>query len=179
MSRFSWPATPCWPKGSPAKCRRGTRSPLSHLPLPAGFTPGPLTGNIALAEHSGVSGWAMDELHRGIPVALEIIADGRVLATALADHRRPDLEMAGLGNGSCGFAVRFAHPLPADRNHILSIRRIGDGADVPGSPLLLRKPLAAPELLAAITSPEAGAGSEFGAADIAAGIDRLLQSRLS
>ncbi len=144
---------------------------MVRIAAPLGFTPGPLIGNIARADHSGVAGWAMDELHPTVPVALEVIADGGVIALALADRRRPDLEMAGLGDGRCGFAIRFVCPLPASRDQVLQVRRAEDAAAVPGSPLLLRRPQAAPEALAAMPQPGADAAA------LAQGIERLLQAR--
>jgi hypothetical protein len=148
-----------------------------NIAAPSGFAFGPLTGNIAHADHAGVAGWAMDTLHPGMPVALEVIVGGRVVARALADRRRPDLEMAGLGDGRCGFDIRFARKLPAGRDHVLLIRRADDAADVPGSPLLLRRPLAAVDVLAAILLHDGDVGIAE-AERLAEGLERLLQARV-
>jgi hypothetical protein len=101
------------------------------------LAPGALRGDIAGCDHEGASGWALDATTPTAPVRLEILVDGIPLARTRADLRRPDLEMAGLGDGRCGFAVRFAPALPRNRAHIVQIRRAGDGAELPGSPLLL------------------------------------------
>lgn len=103
----------------------------------AGLVPGPMDGNIAQCGRNGVSGWVID-LHAPLAtISLEVRANGVVMAHALADLRRPDLEMAGLGAGRCGFAVQFRHPLAADRDHLLHVRRASDDTDIPGSPLIL------------------------------------------
>jgi len=75
-----------------------------------------------------------------LPIPLEIRANGTLIAHTLADLARPDLQMAGLGTGSCAFAVTFRQPLPANRDHLLHARRATDGTDIPGSPMILPRP---------------------------------------
>jgi hypothetical protein len=52
-----------------------------------------------------IEGWAYDPACPGIPVALELHAGGAVLAQALANRYRPDLDRAGLAGGSCAFSI--------------------------------------------------------------------------
>ena len=150
-------------EGVPCEGRPGWQaSGLAALPAPAGFVAGALTGNIAVADQQGVAGWAMDTRNPSVPVLLEVRVGGRLLGRVLADQRRPDLEMAGLGDGRCGFALRFARPLAGDRDHLLEIGR--EGAAMPGSPLLLRRPRASERLWEG-----GGMGAE--------GVEQLLQAR--
>jgi hypothetical protein len=95
-------------------------------------------GHIAEVSTHEVAGWALDD--SGAPVALEVVAEGLVIARGVADMFRPDLAMAGLGEGRCGFLLPFRPPLPAWRDHLLHVRRASDGAELPGSPLLLPRP---------------------------------------
>jgi Hint domain len=99
-------------------------------------TLGELRGNIAQCDHNGAAGWVLDTGRPTTPVRLDVVACG-VVAHGRADLRRPDLEMAGLGNGRCGFAIRFAPPLPSGHPLVLQIRRADDGTNLPGSPFVL------------------------------------------
>ena len=101
----------------------------------------PLDGDVATIDHRGAYGWALDTAHPSAPVALEFVVDGAALGHAIADVRRPDLGMAGLGEGRCGFLLRLHHPLPAARPAIATLRRIGDGAEMPRTPLVLVQPV--------------------------------------
>ena len=133
-------------------------------------------GNVAATDHVGAAGWALDEAHPNVPVAVELVVGGRVVAHALADLRRPDLAIAGVGDGSCGFNIRPHRPLPAGRDHLLQVRRVGDGADVPGSPLLL--PRAAGSSADFETALAQVATNRQGLAAFLAGeVDRLLHAR--
>jgi len=147
-----------------------------------GLVRGKLMGNVATTDHAGATGWALDEAHPGAPVAVEFVARGAVVAHALAELRRPDLAMAGVGEGRCGFVVRLRRPLPAGRDHLLQVRRVGDGADVPGSPLLLpRAAGTAADCDAALQHATAAASTQPARDDLAAflagQLDRLLQAR--
>ncbi|MCW3477185.1 Hint domain-containing protein [Limobrevibacterium gyesilva] len=171
-------ACPALPRRSSPAATASLRLLLERL---AALSYGPLQGHLEQATHHGAAGWVLDEHRPTTPVALEAVADGVVIAHLLADQRRPDLEMAGLGDGRCGFAVRFPHPLPADRGHILQIRRTADGADMSGSPLLLPPAGGTAEALhAALDRPPApgDAARDALAAFLAERIDRLLQARI-
>jgi hypothetical protein len=82
----------------------------------------------------------LDPTRPEAPVALEIAIDGVAIAWGIADRRRPDLEMLGLGDGACAFDVRFDATLPAERAAVLTVRRADDGTDLIGSPVLLLPP---------------------------------------
>jgi hypothetical protein len=158
-------------------------APEPESPAPEPPEPGPLQGDIAHCDHAGVAGWAMDAQHPGARVRLEVLADGAVVARGVADQLRPDLEIAGLGDGHCGFAIRFAPRLPPDRARVLELRRSTDGAAMPGSPLLLAAvTVDMPALVADVTRAVATAASIAGrdalAATLARGISALVQARV-
>ena len=144
---------------------------------------GPLDGDVATVSHRGAYGWALDTAHPSAPVALEFVAGGAVVGHAVADVRRPDLEMAGLGEGRCGFLLRLPRPLPASRPALVTLRRAGDGAAMPRTPLLLFQPMGGPDEFAAAIEQE----KEAAEADktvrgevvrfLAHEVDRLLRAR--
>jgi hypothetical protein len=143
---------------------------------------GKLLGNVATADHAGAAGWTLDAANPGTPVTVELVDRGVVVAQALADRHRPDLAMAGAGDGNCGFVFRLRRRLSPCRDHVLQVRRIADGADVPGSPLLLPRPAGtAADFDAALGHATAAAVTQAGRDDLAtflAGeVDRLLNAR--
>ncbi len=160
-------------RAAPAAALAATRRMLEAR---IGLVRGVLMGNVAGADHGGAAGWTLDQAHPDAPVAVEFVVGGRVVAHALADLRRPDLAIAGVGDGRCGFAVRPHRPLPANRDHMLQVRRVGDGADVPGSPLLLPRATGSyADFEAALA--QAAANREGLAAFLAGQVDRLLHAR--
>jgi hypothetical protein len=144
---------------------------------------GALDGDVATVDHRGAYGWALDTAHPSAPVTLEFVAGGAVLGEAPADVRRPDLEMAGLGEGRCGFLLRLRRPLPGNRPAFVTVRRAGDGAPMPRMPLLLPHPVGDPEEFAAALEHENAAAAEDEpvretlANFLAHQVDRLLQAR--
>ena len=91
----------------------------------AGLTPTPSTGPLRgyideTTPH--LRGWAQDTTAPETPVLLEILHNGTVIGTILANRYRPDLRKAGLGSGCHAFE------LPAQGN--VTLRRASDGARV-------------------------------------------------
>ena len=105
--------------------------------------PPALTGHIDQADRFSLTGWAMDPARPDEPVTLELVLDGTVVGSFAADRHRPDLEQAGLGDGRHAFQVQIPGGLSQHIERVLELRRAGDGAPVPGSPVVLaRAPLA-------------------------------------
>lgn len=153
-----------------------------ELALRCGLRHGELSGNVADASLAGAAGWTMDPTHPSARVVVELVAGGAVVGHALADRRRSDLIMGGVGDGHCGFALHLHHKLPASRSHLLQLRRQGDGADLPGSPVLLPRPAGEPaDFAAALAAETAAAASATEREDLAAflarQLGRLLQER--
>ncbi len=84
---------------------------------------GPLIGRLERVTDGSIEGWAQDAHVPERPVWLEIIADGAVVASVLANRYRNDLEAAGLGSGRHAFRAAFA-----GQPGRVEARRIEDGA---------------------------------------------------
>ncbi len=105
--------------------------------------PPALTGHIDHADRHGLTGWAMDPARPGEPVELELVLDGEVVGSFTADHHRADLEQAGLGDGRLAFQIQIPGGLSPHADRTVELRRVADGAPVPGSPVVFsRAPLA-------------------------------------
>ncbi len=100
-----------------------------------GEAPGPLQGNLDRVERDFVSGWAHERAHPGRPVGLVLIVNGIPRDATLARGQRADLAAAGIGDAA--FRFTLDPPLPADRPHLVQVRRAGDRQPLPGSPTLI------------------------------------------
>ena len=70
---------------------------LRAAPRRGGITvaTGPLQGWLDTAEAGPVRGWARDAANSDMPVPVEVVVDGVVLGSTLANHDRADLATAG------------------------------------------------------------------------------------
>jgi O-antigen biosynthesis protein len=98
---------------------------------------GPLDGSLDDASHTLINGWAFDPSQPGVPVWLEVLVDDGVVGRVLANLHRPDLEHDRIGTGHHGFALWLQHGLSPLAPHVVRVRRVGDGAELAGSPRLL------------------------------------------
>lgn len=97
-------------------------------------TPGMLLGCFERVDGPWtIVGWAWDEANPDLPVLLEILLDGKPIGTVLACEYRSDVEQAGFGSGHSGFIWTAPVTLPPNAKSRLYIRRVADGAVVPGS----------------------------------------------
>jgi hypothetical protein len=96
-----------------------------------------MQGRFESAARWGVAGWAFDPARPEVRLGFDLVRNGAVLAQFQADSARPDLAMAGLGEGCCAFAVRLDPGLSAVSDHVLYIRGAGGGADLRETPVLL------------------------------------------
>lgn len=88
---------------------------------------GPLEGWVDRISGRWLGGWARDPEHPHLSVRLDVLLDGRLVARAVANRYRGDLEALGMGFGQHGFEVEFSKPVAmADRIRI-TVRRSGDG----------------------------------------------------
>ncbi|MEE7505175.1 hypothetical protein MMR14E_19055 [Methylobacterium mesophilicum] len=74
-----------------------------------------------------VGGWVRDEAHPDIPVCLDVLVDGVVVAFAVAAERRSDLAAAGMGHGRYGFDLGVDMRLAPRADHSVEVRRSADG----------------------------------------------------
>jgi glycosyltransferase involved in cell wall biosynthesis len=103
--------------------------------------PETLKGSIDLCDRIRVSGWVFDPANPTQRVRLEVRCGGDVIGHVVADRYRHDLAKVGyLGDGCCSYD--FLHPIRLNplSAHTIELRRVGDGAPVPGSPVLLSAP---------------------------------------
>lgn len=79
-----------------------------------------------------ICGWAWDPSQPNVPVTIQVILDGVVVTAGLANHHRPDLQTAGVGNGCHAFFI----PLPAEyTGRVATLLLCGaDGRPLAGTP---------------------------------------------
>lgn len=92
-----------------------------------------LIGNLDDANPTVLWGWAFDPEAPDTPVELELLLDDVPATRFAADQFRADLEHLGRA-GHCSFVLQLRLPLGALARHTLRIRRVSDGAELPGSP---------------------------------------------
>ena len=84
---------------------------------------GKLHGNVERLEDGVLHGWVMDTTST-TPVELEVLADGEVVGTTLANRYRVDLDFHGIAGGNAGFT--FAMPASVTSLGQVTVRRAGD-----------------------------------------------------
>ena len=73
-----------------------------------------------------VGGWAQDAAQPDVPVCLDVMVDGAVVAFAVANEYRVDLAAAGIGDGRVGFDLGLSMPLVSGVPHVVEVRRSAD-----------------------------------------------------
>jgi hypothetical protein len=105
-----------------------------HDHAPQDAPPGPLRGRLEHVDRTIITGWAMDDARPGVPVELEVLIDGDPAGTLLARVFREDLLRGGVGDGCHSFWLYLPQGVSPLADHVLRIRRLSDGAELPGSP---------------------------------------------
>jgi hypothetical protein len=134
---------------------------------------GPLDGYFDDASHTLINGWAFDPSQPHARVWLEVLVNDGVIGRVLADKYRPDLAQ-GKGDGYHGFALWLQQGLSPLARHVIRVRRVADGRELPGSPRVLESRdvpdfLRSPELVPALRAAALGAADDDT-------LDRLLDS---
>ena len=109
-------------------------SPWLMSPLDLADAAGPLRGSLDTASRHRLTGWACDGTE---PVWLDVLVDDLPVARLVANRYRTDLDQAGIGRGRAGFDVTFPGGLSPLGRHIITVRRARDGAELPGSPIVI------------------------------------------
>jgi O-antigen biosynthesis protein len=125
------PAVYCLPRvedGEELERLRAIVDGHAGLKRPPSLAPA-LRGSLDHVDDGLIEGWAQAEGHPEAPVCLDILVDGVVAATVLANHHRPDLERAGLGSGRHAFSLALDLQPGAE----VQVRRSLDGARLPPS----------------------------------------------
>ncbi len=131
------------------------RRDLSRLARLPDLTP-PIVGAVESASASAISGWvAPDWL--GDETTIELVRDGRVVATAPVDIDRPDLESLGYPSPPRAFYLEMTALQPADREGEYMVRLGGSGPILTPSRVRVERSEAAKAWLARLDglSPEA------------------------
>jgi glycosyltransferase involved in cell wall biosynthesis len=93
-------------------------------------------GHLDQVTRERIAGWAVGR-EDGVPVALQVLDNGRPIARVLSNLYRPDLEAAGIGNGRHGFDIALPGGLSPLIRHVIQVRREADGSELTGSPWLI------------------------------------------
>ncbi|OJV15890.1 MAG: hypothetical protein BGO21_30415 [Dyadobacter sp. 50-39] len=91
-------------------------------------------GAFETAECNAIRGWAWDKNHPDVPMTVELLADGAVVATSVANSYREDLKNAGTGTGNYGFSIPVPNNLKDAQPHSYSVRIQGTTYVLGGSP---------------------------------------------
>ncbi|WP_010683052.1 Hint domain-containing protein [Methylobacterium mesophilicum] len=75
-----------------------------------------------------MGGWAQDVTRPNVPVCLDLVVDGAIVAFTVANELRADLAAAGMGDGSHGFDLGVDVRLSPGMSHVVEVRRSADGA---------------------------------------------------
>lgn len=95
---------------------------------PAASVPGEMVGHVERLRDGELEGWIMDRANPANPIELEVLVDGEIVATVLANRYRADLDRAGRADGRCAFSVVM--PAAAADIGQVSVRRASDGGQV-------------------------------------------------
>jgi predicted Rdx family selenoprotein len=96
-----------------------------------------LEGYLDSLDGQTILGWAWTPDHPNLPVELEISDGDGVIARTMADRYRADLEQNGVGDGRHHFALTLDRVLSPWQPHEIHVRRVGDKAELPGSPIVV------------------------------------------
>ncbi|MFV3126358.1 glycosyltransferase family 92 protein [Niveispirillum sp. KHB5.9] len=86
-----------------------------------------------------VCGWAWDPTAPLVPVTVQVLLNGQVVAAGIADHHRPDLEAACIGNGHHAFFIPLPDALTDGRTGNLVVCG-QDGVPLAGTPVEVTLP---------------------------------------
>ena len=99
----------------------------------AGFVDDVLPGTI--------SGWAANLSKPDARVSLDLVVDGEVVDTVIADQPRPDLAAAGIGDGYSAFTFNLKPDAGFKEPRPVSVRMSGTRMELCNSPLLALPPI--------------------------------------
>lgn len=142
----------------------------------------PRDGRLDRANPNLVEGWASDGDR---PCWVEVLVNGAVAATVLANLYRPDLAVAGIGDGRHAFRHAFPGGLDPSRPHLVEARRRSDGLGLAGSPVAIgaadefESPLRSAITRAVVGSRHDGSGGrhEDATAFLATSLAAMLRTR--
>jgi GT2 family glycosyltransferase/glycosyltransferase involved in cell wall biosynthesis len=107
--------------------------PIVDAPLPAPKPVAPI-GSVDRFDLNEISGWTWDSATPDEPIEIEVVDGDAVVLRIAADRYRPDLQKNGFGDGRHGFLIRNLGGVFPFSRHLVRVRRVCDGRDLPGSP---------------------------------------------
>lgn len=142
---------------------------LRQPPPPTPIAARALQGHIDLARWPKVKGWVWDPATPGERIRLELADGHKRILTAMASVNRPDLVLAGIGDGLHGFDIDLNESVLGAGRHVLHLRCADSGAEVSGSPVAVEVPATAEAAGAIIVAetPAMGGAIEPAAHDAA------------
>ncbi|WP_215763124.1 Hint domain-containing protein [Acetobacter sp. P1H12_c] len=87
-----------------------------------------LRGWVDLVSRDRIAGWAYNPATPEVPAPLQIVVNGQLRASTVANGRRPDVLQAGQGPENCGFDLLLVPPLSPLTRHTLEIRWAVNGS---------------------------------------------------
>lgn len=97
-------------------------------PAPGGDNRARINGVVDVVRPDRVAGWAVDRASAAAAVSVDILREGRLVASVRADRQRPDLARNGIGTGHYGFTADLDPPLAPGMGFTISaIGRADDG----------------------------------------------------
>ena len=94
-----------------------------------------LQGRIEGINKKEIKGWVWDPQAPSERICLELVENDTQLLVTVAGLNRPDLVQLGCGDGRHGFSIELDNALLADGQHVVTIRCVKTGAEMPGSPV--------------------------------------------
>jgi glycosyltransferase involved in cell wall biosynthesis len=94
-------------------------------------------GHVDEATRRQVAGWAFDTEYPERPMTLQILDNGEPIAHVIANRYRQNLRLPGMQGSRYAFKVDIPGGLNPYIRHVIQIRRARDGAELPGSPVIV------------------------------------------
>jgi len=128
------PALYCAPRledGEQVEAVRRRLARRADPAAPSGYEQfGALHGRVDLIEARRVYGWAQNVGQPEVPVCLEVLLGGKVVARTLANRYREDLWRGGLGSGRHAFEVALPDASTGIGRSLVRMRRAADGVEL-------------------------------------------------
>jgi SAM-dependent methyltransferase len=93
-----------------------------------------LEGHLDSVDSSRAQGWAWDRERPNDPVHVDLLVDGQLAATVLADVYGADLELGGIGNGHHRWSLSTTEYLGDGAMHLIAVRHHGTDLHLAQSP---------------------------------------------
>ena len=134
--------------------RAGAEAAIDPVPAPAP-APAPVAkrqkpsdgfkGKLEKPSKGKFRGWVWDSRRPNERLSVELLLDGVVIATTVADKARPDLVALGIGDGRYGIELAIPDTAQDGRTHSLSYRLVDGGYRFGGASLAVDMPARAAE----------------------------------